>query len=76
MTMTDIQDNNQLLKFACEDLRGVQSLLLTVTDHPEYANAYQVMGVIDRALSSIVDDLQEAIDNIDEALSEKEQRVQ
>ena len=76
MTMTDIQDNNQLLKFACEGLRGVQSLILTVTDHPEYANAYQVMGVIDRALSSIVDDLQEAIDNIDEALSEKEQRVQ
>ena len=76
MTMTDIHDNNQLLKFACEDLRGVQSLILTVTDHPEYANAYQVMGVIDRALSSIVDDLQEAIDNIDEALSEKEQSVQ
>ena len=76
MTMTDIQDNNQLLKFACEDLRGVQSLLLTVTDHPEYANAYQVMSVIDRALSSIVNDMQEAIDNIDEALSKKEQSVQ
>ena len=76
MTMTDIQDNNQLLKFACEDLRGVQSLILTVTDHPEYANAYQAMSVIDRALSSIVNDMQEAIDNIDEALSKKEQSVQ
>ena len=76
MTMTEIQDNNQTLKFACEDLRGVQSLILTVTDHPEYANAYQVMNVIDRALSSIVNDMQEAIDNIDEALSKKEQSVQ
>ena len=76
MTITDIQDNNQLLRFACEDLRGVQSLILTVTDHPEYANAYQVMSVIDRALSSIVNDIQEAIDNIDRALSEKEQSVQ
>ena len=76
MTITDIQDNNQLLRFACEDLRGVQSLILTVTDHPEYANAYQVMSVIDRALSSIVNDIQEAIDNIDGALSEKEQSVQ
>ena len=72
MTMTDIHDNNQLLKFACEDLRGVQSLILTVTDHPEYANAYQVMGVIGRALNSIVNDMQEAINNIDEALSKKE----
>lgn len=76
MTITDIQDNNQLLRFACEDLRGVQSLILTVTDHPEYANAYQVMSVIDRALNSIVNDIQEAIDNIDGALSEKEQSVQ
>ena len=72
MTKTDIQDNNQLLKFACEDLRGVRSLILTVTDHPEYANAYQVMCVIDRALNSIVNDMQEAIDNIDDALSKKE----
>ena len=76
MTMTDIHDNNQLLKFACEDLRGVQSLILTVTDHPEYANAYQVMGVIGRALNSIVNDMQEAIDNIDEALSKKKHSVQ
>ena len=72
MTMTDIQDNNQLLKFACEELRSMQYLILTVTDHPEYANAYQVMGVIDRALNSIINDMQEAIDNIDEALSKKE----
>ena len=43
--MTEIQDNNQLLKFACENLRSVQSLILTVTDHPEYANAYEMLGV-------------------------------
>ena len=36
--MTEIQDSNQLLKFACEDLRGIQSIILTVNDHPEYAN--------------------------------------
>ena len=66
--MTEIQDNNQLLKFACEDLRSVQSLILTVTDHPEYANAYEMLGVIDRALKSITDDIQEAINNIDKSL--------
>lgn len=68
--MTEIQDNNQLLKFACEDLRGIQSMILTVTDHPEYANAYEVLGVIDRALGSITGDIQEVIDNIDKALKE------
>ena len=31
--MTEIQDNYQLLKFAYEDLRGIQSMIFTVTDH-------------------------------------------
>ena len=74
--MTEIQDNNQLLKFACEDLRGVQSLILIVTDHPEYANAYATLSIIYRALRSITEDIQEAIDNIDKALNKKEQNVQ
>ena len=69
--MTEIQDNSQLLKFACEDLRSIQSLILTVTDHPEYANAYEVLNVIDRALGSIVNDIQETIDSIYEALIKK-----
>ena len=66
--MTEIQDKTQLLKFACEDLKSIQSLILTVTDHPEYANAYEILGVIDRALNSIIDDIQESIDSIDKAL--------
>ena len=70
--MTEIQDSNQLLKFACEDLRGIQSIILTVNDHPEYANAYEALGVIDRALCSIIGDMQEAIGRIDEALKESE----
>ena len=65
--MTEIQDKTQLLKFACEDLKSIQSLILTVTDHPEYANAYEILGVIDRALNSIIDDIQESIDSIDKA---------
>ena len=70
--MKNIQDNNQLLKLACNDLRGIQSMILTVTDHPEYANAYEILGVIDRALSTITKDIQEAIDGIDKSLLEKE----
>ena len=70
--MTEIQDSNQLLKFACENLRGIQSIILTVNDHPEYANAHEALGVIDRALCSIIGDMQEAIGRIDEALKESE----
>lgn len=70
--MTEIQDSNQLLKFACEDLRGIQSIILTVNDHPEYANAREAMGVIDRALCSIIGDMQEAIGRIDKALKQEE----
>ena len=70
--MTEIQDSNQLLKFACEDLRGIQSIILTVNDHPEYANAREALGVIDRALCSIIGDMQEAIGRIDKALKEEE----
>ena len=70
--MTEIQDSNQLLKFACEDLRGIQSIILTVNDHPEYANTHEALGVIDRALCSIIGDMQEAIGRIDEALKESE----
>ena len=70
--MTEIQDSNQLLKFVCEDLRGIQSIILTVNDHPEYANAHEALGVIDRALCLIIGDMQEAIGRIDEALKEEE----
>ena len=70
--MTEIQDGNQLLKFACEDLRGIQSIILTVNDHPEYANAHEALGVIDRALCSIIGDMQEAIGRIDKALKQEE----
>ena len=70
--MAEIQDSNQLLKFACEDLKGIQSIILTVNDHPEYANAHEALGVIDRALYSIIGDIQEAINRIDKALKETE----
>lgn len=70
--MAEIQDSNQLLKFACEDLKGIQSIILTVNDHPEYANAREALGVIDRALCSIIGDMQEAIGRIDKALKQEE----
>ena len=70
MDAITINDARHQLTCANEGLRGVQSLILTVTDHPEYANAYEILNVIDRALCSIVDDIQGAIDSIEAELKE------
>ena len=69
-----ICDNNQKLIIAVDDLRAIRSMILTVGDHEEYANAYEALKVIDRALMTIIDDVQEAIDSIDAAL--KKEHVQ
>ena len=69
-----IYDNNQKLIIAVDDLRAIRSMILTVGDHEEYANAYEALKVIDRALMTIIDDVQEAIDSIDAAL--KKEHVQ
>jgi len=57
-------NSNQLLKFACDDFKAVQPVILTVGVHPEYANADEALKVIGRALDSIINDIQEAIDSI------------
>ena len=68
--MTEIQDNNQLLKLACEDLRAVQTVITTVEDHPVYDSDHDTLIVVRRALGPIISDIQEATDNIDKALKE------
>lgn len=62
--MTEINDSSQQLKFARDDLKAIQSVILTVGDHPEYANADEALKVIGRALDSITNDIQESIDSI------------
>lgn len=66
-----IYDNNRKLVIAVDDLKAIRSMILTVGDHEEYANAYEALKVIDRALTSIIDDMQEAIDGIDIALKKE-----
>ena len=68
MDTTEIRDSRSRLKEACDDLIAVRSVLLTVSDHPEYDNAAYALRVIDRALRPIIDDIQEAIDTINKSL--------
>ena len=66
-----IYDNNRQLIIAVDDLRAISSMILTVRDHEEYANAYEALKVVDRALMTIIGDVQEAIDSIDAALKKE-----
>ena len=63
-----IDDSNQLLKFACEDLQALQAAILAAEDHPEYANEHEMLIVVRRALAPIITDIQDAINAIDEEL--------
>ena len=71
-----IYDNTQKLIVAVDDLKAIRSMILTVGDHEEYANAYEALKVIDKALIPIIAEIQEAIDAIDAELKKKEQDVQ
>ena len=68
MDTLGIRDSSSQLKVACEDLKAIRSVLLTVSDHEEYDNAVHALRVIDRALGPIIDDIQEAVDTIDKSL--------
>lgn len=63
-----IDDSNQLLKFAREDLQALQAVILAAEDHPEYANEHEMLIVVRRALAPIITDIQDAINAIDEEL--------
>ena len=68
MDSITIKDKTKQLTFAVDDLKAISSIILTVGDHEEYANAYEALKVIDRSLNSIIDDIQVAIDGIDAEL--------
>ena len=72
MDTTAIHDSNKKLIIAVDDLKAIRSTILTIGDHEEYANAYEALKVIDRALDSIIGDIQNAIDGIDEELMKEE----
>ena len=63
MNAITIHDNVQQLKFVCDDLNALRSVLLAVEDHEEYAN--EAVKVISRMLGSITSDIQESIDAIE-----------
>lgn len=74
MDLITIQDNNLKLKIVLDNLEAMRSIILTVGDHEEYANAYEALKVIDLALIPIISDIQEVIDSVNEEV--KKEHVQ
>ena len=70
MNKIGIYDSNQQLKFICEDLQAVQTVVTLVEDHPVYSDEHEMLIVVRRALEPIIGDLQKIIDSIDGALKE------
>lgn len=68
-----IYDRNQLIKFACEDLRAIQTVITMAEDHPVYSNDHEALIVVRRALDNIIKDIQDATNGIDEELNNVQQ---
>lgn len=63
--MNDIYESNQKLICACDDLRALRAILLSAEEH---GNTTEIIAVARRALDPIINDIQQAIDTIDESL--------
>lgn len=64
MDRFNIDDTNQQLKFICEDLQAVQTVITMAEDHPVYSDDHEVLIVVRRALEPIISDLQKAIQTL------------
>lgn len=74
MMNISIHDSNQLIKFACEDLEAIRSVILAAEDHPEYGNGYEMLTVVRRALDPIIRDMNRAVSSIDKELQSVQQQ--
>ena len=64
MDRIKIEDSRFLIKYACEDLRSLRSVMQSL-------DSQDLLAVITRALHPIIEDIQKAVDMIGEELQEK-----
>ena len=65
---TALEDSNQILKFACRDLKAIRAAAQVIEAEKNWSSEREMLAVIIRALTPIIDDIQNAINNIDTAL--------
>ena len=64
-----IHDSNQSIKYACDDLRAIQSVIATIEGEEAVSCERETLMVVVRALGPIISDIDEAVSVIDEELS-------
>ena len=71
MDRIKIEDSRFLIKYACEDLRSLSSVMQSLESQTDCLDSQDLLAVITRALHPIIEDIQKAVDMIDEELQEK-----
>ena len=66
MNRISIADSRNLLRFACEDLKALKTVVQVVEDQKDWPNEREMLSVVLRALDSIISDFEEGIDSITE----------
>lgn len=65
MANIKIEECNELIMTACEELRALQAVMTMAEDHPVYSFDDKVLIVIRKALDAIISDIQRASDAIE-----------
>ena len=71
MNKISIADSRNLLRFACDDLKALKTVVQVVEDQKDWPNEREMLSVVLRALDSIISDFEERIDSISGELKEE-----
>lgn len=75
MNIIKIEDSRFLIKYACEDLRSLRSVLQSLQNRADCPDSQDVLAVVIRALEPIIGDIgdiHKAVDMLGEELKGKE----
>ena len=64
MNIIKIEDSRFLIKYACEDLRSLRSVLQSLQNRADCPDSQDVLAVVIRVLDPIIEDIRKAVDTI------------
>ena len=64
MDRIKIEDSRFLIKYVCEDLRSLRSVLQSLQNQADCPDSQDVLAVVIRALEPIIGDIRKAVDTI------------
>ena len=64
MDRIKIEDSRFLIKYACEDLRSLRSVMQSLESQADCLDSQDVLAVATRALGPIIGDIRKAVDTI------------